>query len=221
MIVGPATARKARTSGFITRWRLLVPGEEHGGPSFVSLTSLKRLRTTIASHLAPMHRLTLASLFTATLLAAVPLGAQGIPPGGPEAARERLRFIEGSFRAASGVAGDTTTTVWRFRPVLGGKYFELDAVFKVAFRVTIGFDSTSHRYRMSLLDAGTGAFDVYDGAFDATGALVLHNPHFWRVTFAPTPTGMTWRFEHSTDRGTTWEGAPASEMKRMRVLEHP
>ncbi|MBL8960802.1 MAG: hypothetical protein JNJ98_13185 [Gemmatimonadetes bacterium] len=168
-----------------------------------------------------MHRLTLASIFTATLLAALPLAAQGTTTGTTQAARERLRFIEGSYRVSSGVAGDTATAVWRFRPVLGGKYFELDEVFRVAFRVTVGYDSTSQRYRMSLLDAGTGAFDVYDGDFDASGALVLQNPNFWRVSFAPTSAGLIWRFEHSTDRGATWKGQPASEMKRMRVVEHP
>ena len=168
-----------------------------------------------------MHTRPLTSLFAAALLAAPPVAAQGAPAGRTEAARERLRFIEGSYRVSSGVAGDTATAVWRFRPVLGGKYFELDEVFRVAFRVTVGFDSTSQRYRMSLLDAGTGAFDIYDGDFDATGALVLQNPHFWRVSFAPTSAGLIWRFEHSTDRGATWKGQPASEMKRIRVVEHP
>lgn len=168
-----------------------------------------------------MHTRPLASLFAAALLAAPPVAAQGAPAGRTEAARERLRFIEGSYRVSSGVAGDTATSVWRFRPVLGGKYFELDEVFRVAFRVTVGYDSTSQRYRMSLLDAGTGAFDIYDGDFDANGALVLQNPHFWRVSFAPTSAGLIWRFEHSTDRGATWKGQPASEMKRMRVVEHP
>lgn len=168
-----------------------------------------------------MKRLALSPLVAATLLVSASVAAQGSTAGTLQAARERLRFIEGSYHASSGVAGDTSTVMWRFRPVLGGKYFELEEVFRVAFRVTIGFDSTSQRYRMSLLDAGTGAFDVYDGDFDASGTLVLQNPHFWRVSFAPTPVGLIWRFEHSTDRGATWKGQPASELKRMRIVEHP
>jgi hypothetical protein len=131
------------------------------------------------------------------------------------ASRERLRFIEGSYRVTSGAPGDTTNATWRFRPILGGKYLELQEVLTVEFRATIGFDSTSQRFRLSLLDAGSGAFDVYEGDFDAQGTLVLQNPHFWRVTFAPTARGLLWRFERSVDGGTTWRGRPATEMIRI------
>ncbi len=167
-----------------------------------------------------MARQRLSALLIATVLATSTVAAQGTPGSASETARARLRFIEGSFRVSSAAAGDTAS-VWRFRPVLGGKYLELEAVQAVAFRVTVGFDSTSQRYRLSLLDAGTGAFDVYDGEFNATGALVLQNPHFWRITLTPSPTGITWRFEHSADSGATWKGSPATELRRMRVVEHP
>lgn len=144
------------------------------------------------------------------------VAAQGAGvPRSPAAARERLRVFEGSYRVSSGTPGDTAMSIWRWRPILGGKYLELEETFRVPFRVTVGFDSTAQRYRMSLLDAGSGAVDIYDGDFDASGALVLRNPQFWRVTLTPTDSGMLWLFAHSTDGGATWRQNPTSEMIRV------
>lgn len=206
--------------GFITRSRLLVTVMEPWGSCVVCGRDRRCCARTTNSLFSTAMRLFTGCL-AATLLCSIPVAAQDAASTSIEAARERLRFIEGSYRGSSGVVGDTTTTVWRFRPILGGKYFELQAVRDVEFRVTIGFDSTSRRYRMSLLDAGTGAFDVYDGDFEANGALILQNPNFWRVSFARTTVGISWRFEHSRDQGATWQGRPAVELKRMRVMEHP
>ncbi len=132
-------------------------------------------------------------------------------------ARERLRAFEGSYR----VGTDTVTgaaVIWRWRSVLGGKYVELEETMNVAFRVTIGFDSTAQRYRLSLLDAGSGAVDIYEGDFDATGALVMQNPQFWRLTLRPTERGLVWQGSRSTDRGATWRERPPSEFVRVPAL---
>jgi hypothetical protein len=168
------------------------------------------------STLPPMKSNTRVALIVASL-AVSSLGAaqDAAPRPSATAARERMRFIEGSYRVTSGAPGDTASAIWHWRPVLGGKYIELEEVFKVRFRATVGFDSTSQRFRMSLLDAGSGAVDVYDGDFDASGSLVMQNPQFWRVTLTPTARGIFWRFSRSTDRGATWRENPTTEMIRV------
>ncbi|MGE0041497.1 MAG: hypothetical protein AB7V01_09960 [Vicinamibacterales bacterium] len=130
----------------------------------------------------------------------------------------RLQFLRGRWTGPAAQGASRAAAVpLEFRPVLGGKYLEAEGMMlQVEARLTVSYDTVEDRYRMTILDAGSGVLDVYAGTFDAAGALVLTNPHFFRVSLIPHEDGTwTWRGEHSPDEGRTWGVNATYHMTRV------
>lgn len=127
-----------------------------------------------------------------------------------------LGFLVGNFemRPDAPEAGITMPRS-RFGPILGGRYLELQGhAFDVDFRLTLGWDAPHRQYRLTLLDSGSGALDVYGGQFDTEGQLVLTNDHHFRIHLRPRPDGWTWIYQGSRDQGQTWQASGPAQIAR-------
>ena len=129
-----------------------------------------------------------------------------------------LAYLAGEFEIRSErSAAETTPLRWQFRPILGGRYLELEGRYQgTDFRLTLGWDAPHRQYRLTLLDSGSGALDLYSGQFDDEGVLVLTNDHHFRVRLEPRPEGWAWVYQGSRDKGKTWQaGGPVQIARRI------
>lgn len=120
----------------------------------------------------------------------------------------KLRFIEGTWKQASGTATSAgAQPLFKIAPYLGGKYLETHGdLGGASFQMIFSYYQPGDHYLMSIVDDQSGVLDVYKGEFDASGALVFTNPNFFRILLIPTPGGnFTWVGASSRDQGATFK----------------
>jgi hypothetical protein len=141
-----------------------------------------------------------------------------------DAGLAKLAFLEGSWRAEQATPDGkggwkaTGTSDVVVTKILGGKALQIEAAsagFNYLLHLT--FDAEQSEFRVSAIDDQSGLLDVYEGAFDGGGALVVSNVaagtgytylgvHYSnRLRFQPrAESGWEWLVEASSDRGATW-----------------
>lgn len=137
--------------------------------------------------------------------------------------RARLDFLAGDWRVeqfspiAAGEWRSNGAGAMRFSSAMNDLYLETNASSgRYVYHIVFSFDATQQRYRVTSRDDQSGLIDVYEGAFDESGALVLSNigsgthyavggvRHHNRMSFAPTAEGWAWLVEVSDDGGQSW-----------------
>lgn len=137
--------------------------------------------------------------------------------------RARLDFLAGDWRVEQFTlrdAGEWRSNgegALRFSSTMNDLYLETNASSgRYAYHIVFSFDAAQQQYRVTSRDDQSGLIDVYEGAFDESGALVLSNvgpgTHYAvggvryhnRMSFAPTADGWAWLVEVSDDGGQSW-----------------
>lgn len=139
------------------------------------------------------------------------------------AGRARLNFLTGDWRveqfspAHGGEWRSNGVSDLRFSSTMNDLYLETNAsAGAYAYHIVLSFDAAQQKYRVTSRDDQSGLIDVYEGAFDERGALVLSNvgpgTHYVfdgvryhnRMIFSPHAEGWIWLVEVSGDGGQTW-----------------
>ncbi len=139
------------------------------------------------------------------------------------AGRERLDFLAGDWRVEQftpiegGEWRSNGEGALQFRSTMNDLYLETNASSgRYAYHIVFSFDAAQQKYRVTSRDDQSGLIDVYEGAFDELGALVVSNvgpgTHYVyggtryhnRMRFSPIADGWVWVVEVSGDDGQSW-----------------
>lgn len=139
------------------------------------------------------------------------------------AGRARLNFLAGAWRVEQftsvngGEWRSNGVSDLRFSSTMNDLYLETNAsAGAYAYQIVLSFDVAQQKYRVTSRDDQSGLIDVYEGAFDERGALVVNNvgsgTHYVfdgvryhnRMSFSPHAEGWIWLVEVSGDGGQTW-----------------
>lgn len=176
------------------------------------------------------RRFVVAALGMAALgmVALAPDGASAQVQAAPQAielraGRARLDFLAGDWRVekfTSVEAGDWRSNgegALRFSSTMNDLYLETNASSgRYVYHIVFSFDAAQQQYRVTSRDDQSGLIDVYEGAFDERGALVVSNVgpgthyvyggvHYHnRMSLAPTADGWVWLLEVSDNGGQSW-----------------
>ena len=179
----------------------------------------------------------------ATAQSQAPAPAQATAPAETEREAFQRRLAAGVSRLQS-MAGSWSVTFYNkardgnwapqapqtitFRPTMNGLYLEMQlATPGYNYQMVFSYDAAMQTYRMVSRDDVSGLIDVYQGDFNADGALVLTNlqsgTHYVsggkrihnRITITPGPNGWSGNTEGSADGGVTWRQQGRSESRRI------
>lgn len=175
------------------------------------------------------RRLVVAALSTAAgVVALAPGGASAQAQAASQAielraGRARLDFLAGDWRVEQFTpidAGEWRSNgegALRFSSTMNDLYLETNANSgRYAYHLVFSFDAAQQQYRVASRDDQSGLIDVYEGAFDERGALVVSNvgpgTHYAyggvryhnRMRFTPTADGWVWLVDVSDDGGQSW-----------------
>lgn len=180
--------------------------------------------------------LQLRKWFAGFALGVAAIGMGALAPGGAVAqvqptsqtvelrdGRARLDFLAGDWRIEQFTS--TQAGEWRsngsgdlhFASTMNDLYLETRAHSGgFLYHIVLSFDASQQRYRVTSRDDQSGLIDVYEGAFDEQGALLVSNvgpgTHYFfggvryhnRMSFSPTAGGWVWLVEASPDGGQSW-----------------
>lgn len=157
-------------------------------------------------------------------------------PDGLRSGVDRLSFLRGEWIAA--LLAPTAEGGWN---ASGDKRIEIvsdmnDLYLETQiqsgshlYELVFSYDVAQDRYRITSRDDQSGLIDVYEGKFDASGALVVTNldsgTHYLfggeryhnRMTFTPmSDGGWSWLVEATSDTGASWRPQIKTVTKRTR-----
>lgn len=149
------------------------------------------------------------------------------------AALRRLDFLKGPWvitrysRSRDGVWTANEVQTLTIGPSMNDLYLEATFVTPgYIYEMVFSYDTAMETYRVVSRDDQSGLIDVYQGDFNADGALVLTNlqsgTHYAsgelqihnRLIFAPTADGWSVSIDASADKGETWRPQGRHDARR-------